>query len=158
MILDGWGRTVFRDLVELEKYNIRSCWSFPRGRASRIWIRGRLKVLLGRRVSWNSDKAFRNLIDDFWTLVVIEDGVEDGLYPRKKRIAVGHVLRNLASRRSVTIPAMGSAHLGPRRDLPVHKRRCRPRCLSARSLFPSLSFLWPQCCSADSRSGGRSSR
>ena len=37
------------------------------------------------------DKAFRNLIHDFWTLIVIKHSVEDGLYPRKKRIPIGHI-------------------------------------------------------------------
>ena len=48
--------------------------------------------MLGRRkVCRNGDKTFRNLVNNFWTLVVIKDGVKHGLYPRKKRIPVGHI-------------------------------------------------------------------
>lgn len=56
------------------------------------------------------DKAFRNLVHNFWTLVIIKHGVEHGLYPRKKRIPVGHIF-GLRVRESPT-----AASHGPVRD------------------------------------------
>ena len=49
-------------------------------------------MLRGRKICRNGDKTFWDLIHDFWALVVIEHGVEHGLYPGKKRIPVGHIL------------------------------------------------------------------
>ena len=48
-------------------------------------------MLRRRKVGRNGDKTLRNLVHDFWALVVVEHGVEHGLYPRKKRVPVGHI-------------------------------------------------------------------
>ena len=49
-------------------------------------------MLRRRKVGRNGDKTLWNLVHNFWTLVVVEHGVEHGLNPRKKRIPVGHTL------------------------------------------------------------------
>jgi len=89
-------RTVFRDFIKVEEYSVRSRRSLPGRGVSSGSTRMRLKVLRRRKVGRNGDKTFWNLVHNFWTLVVVKNGIKHGLYPRKERIAVSHILEESA--------------------------------------------------------------
>ena len=152
-------RTVFRDLIKVEEYSVCSRRSLPGRRGFGSSAQKRLRMLRRREVSRNGDKTFRNLIHNFWALVVIEHGVEHGLNPRKKRIPVGHDLEEVQFTRGqpvrnalIKIPTCSHSRVLPQAS---PQRRCLPQWPSARSLFLSPSSHWRPYCSADSPSGGR---
>lgn len=104
-------------------------------------------MLRRRKVGRNGDKPFRHLVHDFWTLIVIEHGVEDGLYPRKKRIPVGHIfrVRMQSDTQTAQVPVTireKRAHKRPQTRPIPRQQACQPRQLFARSLFLSPSSPW----------------
>lgn len=82
----------------MKEHGVRSRRSLPRRRVSSSSVRrARLKVLRRRKVGRNGDKTFRDLVHNFWALVIIELGIKHGLYPWKERIPVSHVLEEVRS-------------------------------------------------------------